>query len=319
MYESGAHGLQQIEQALLADDPQFISRFRQAAQQLAATASDRPPGPIVVRVDGTLASMRAVEWAARWASASHAQIRIVHPFRPRSYPLDIGMEALQDLSGREAAEDICRSAVDLASAVAPASQCSFALVRDAEAPGLLRAADKNSLLVVGGPGPGALATLLHTGTLPQLLKRGRCPVAVLPCADTSECAPASSGRVSVLLDGSPGDSAAMAWGLKLADAHGCGVTIACPPGLASTAAATATLRTIRGQLPAPDVTWTTGSGPLTLAMAHLQSAPVAVVLDRSAMRIGGLWRGRAGRQLLRTASCPVLLTCTDDAARTSRS
>ncbi len=318
MYDSGSRDLQEIEQALLAEDPRFFSRFRQAIGQLDDAAMVRPPGPVVVGVDDTLTSMRAVRWAAQQASGSGAEISVVHSFRQRSFPLDIGMEGLEDVSCREVADEICRSAVDLAAAVAPNCRCTGALVSGPEAPGLLRAAGQDGLLVVSGASPTVIGTLLHIAMLRHLLTRGRCSLAVLPRDATADGAVDPAGRVSVVLDGGPGDAAAMAWGLWLADAQGCGLAVACPPGLASIAAATATLRTVRGQLPAPDVTWTTGSSSAAIVMGQLKWSPVAVVVDRSAVPVGGLLRGRTGRQLLRQARCPVVLTCTADVAGRSR-
>ena len=176
MNESSAHDLQLIERALLAEDPEFSARFRQATQQLDCVEAPAPTGPLVVAIDGTLASMQAVHWAAMRARSTGADIHVVHAFRWRSYPLEYGIAELQDLTEQEAGEDICRSALDLAAAVAPGVHVTAALVSGAAGPAIVQTGAHAGLLVMGGSRLSALKKPCSTSVLPYVIARVRCSV-----------------------------------------------------------------------------------------------------------------------------------------------
>lgn len=305
MTESGARDLQLIEQALLADDPHFIARFEQATQGLVTPASQAPPGPIVIPVDGTLTSMQAVHWAASRARSSGAEIRIVHAFRWRSFPTDYGASELADLSLQQAGEDICSSAVDLASAIAPASRISGTLIAGSPGPAIVEAARGAAMIVLSGSRRGWLPTLLRISTLPHVLDRTRCAVAVLPDAEAARPAPAAPARVCVGADGGPGDLPALAEALHLAVAHGLELLVVCAPG--SDRAAGAALASLH-EHPAVPVETMTARDRLVDTLGRLAPSAHSIVCDREQLRLCGTWRGASDRRLLRDAGCPVLLT-----------
>jgi len=309
MNASGARDLQMIEQALLADDLQFIAEFRQATEQLDRAAADAPPGTILVAVDGALESMQAVHWAAMLARTNGADIRIVHAFRWRSYPLDYGVSELGDLSVQQAGEDICSSAVDLASAVAPGSRVNGTIVAGTPGPAIVHAAKGAALIVLGGSRLGLLRSLLGASTLPYVVKHVRCTVAVLPAA---ESAPprflTAPPRVSVCVDGSAGDGPALAEALRIASAGMFELLVVCAAGAEQTTRTA--LAALRRHVPMPALERMTANDQVVDTLARLASSSQAVVCDRSQLVLNKPWRGRAGRRLIRDAACPVLLTCT---------
>lgn len=309
MNESGARDLQLIEQALLAGDPQFIAQFRQATEQLDTAAPDAPPGTILVAVDGTLESMQAVHWAAMLARANGADIRIVHAFRWGSYPLDYGVNELGDLSVQQTGEDICSSAVDLASAVAPDNPVHGTIVGGLPGPAIVHAAKGVALLVLGSCRLGLLRSPLNASALRYVVKHARCPVAVLPAADSARARLLTAPpRVSVCVDGSAGDGPALAEALRIASAGMWELLVVCAVG-AEQATATA-LAALRGRVSVSAVEQMTAKDRASDTLARLAPSSQAVVCDRSQLALNKPWRGRAGRQLIREATCPVLLTCT---------
>lgn len=302
MTEPGARDLQLIERALLADDPQFIARFERATQWLVTPAS---PGPIVVAVDGTLASMQAVHWAASRARVSGADIRIVHAFRWRSFPTDYGASELADLNLQKAGEDIYSPALDLASAVAPASRISGTLVAGAPGPAIAEAARGAAMIVLSGSRVRWLPTLLRMSTLAHVLDRASCAVAVLPGTKTAPLARAASARVCVGVDGGPGDLPALNQALQIAGMDSAELLVVCAPGSEhATGSALASLH----QHPAVPVATMTAQERLVDTLGRLAPSAHSIVCDRAQLRFRRTWGGVSDRRLLRDAGCPVLLT-----------
>jgi nucleotide-binding universal stress UspA family protein len=307
MNESGARDLQVIERTLAADDPVFTSWFRSACEGLGASRATGPGGPVVVAVDGTLGSLRAVEWAAERASTSGADLRIVHAIRWRSYPLDYGMGEVDVLSDQQAGLEICRSALDLVMTVAPDVRVTAALVSGSVGPALVQAARDAVLLVVAGFRLGGLGTLLLGSALPCIIDRATCDVAILPASPSALTGgTASTSPVSVGVDGGPGDVPALARALQAAESRQAAVLVACAAG-AERATATELSR-LRRHILVPRVDCETVLEPVAEALARVSSRSSAVVCDRSLLAIVGPRRGRAGRRLLNQAHCPVLLT-----------
>lgn len=303
MTESGAGDLQLIEQALLADDPRFIARFERATEGLVRPPSQGPPGPFVVGVDGTLASMQAVHWAASRARVSGAEIRIVHAFRWRSFPTDYGASELADLSLQQAGDDICSSGVDLAAAIAPTCRISGTLVASSPGPAVVEEAARGAaMIVLSGSRMRWLPTLLRMSTLPHVLDRTGCVVAVLP---GTEAAPLTSPRVCVGVDGGPGDQRALAQALQIAVADSLGLLVVCAAG--SERAIARALASVH-EHPTVSVETMTARDRLVDTLGRLAPSAHAIVCDREQLRIRRPWLGASGRRLLRDASCPVLLT-----------
>jgi nucleotide-binding universal stress UspA family protein len=90
---------------------------RAASRPVAAPAT---PRPIVVGVDGSAASTRALEWAAVRALAGHTSLHIVHAVQVRIWWLDpYGLLPYWDIEPAEHAEHVLDEAVALVRRQAP--------------------------------------------------------------------------------------------------------------------------------------------------------------------------------------------------------
>ena len=304
MNESSAHDLQLIEQALQADDPQFIAQFRQATGQLGALSTLPPTGPFVVAVDGTLTSMQAVRWAASHARTTGADIHIIYAFRWRSCPLEYGIDALQDLSDQAAGRDICTSAVGLASAVAPGVHVTATLFSGRAGPAIVQAASNAGLLVMGSSRLSALKKLCGTSALPYVIPRVLCSVAVIPEAGPHDMTTRS--LICVGVPGAVGDTAALAAGLRLAEAGAHRLQVVCAASAEQTT--TVALAALRRDIDVSVVERITAKDQVADTLIRLAPRAQAIVCDHSLVAVNAPLRGRAGRRLLREACCPVLLS-----------
>jgi nucleotide-binding universal stress UspA family protein len=141
------------------------------------------PG-IVVGVDGSTGSQKALEWAAREAAAHHAPLTVlaVHPVaasywsgRPILYAAD---RPLQD-EVRQAAQDAAAKVTSELGDQQPAS-VTVQAVSGIVAAELLQAARDADLLVVGSRGGGGFASLLLGSVTTQVVGHASCPVVVVP-------------------------------------------------------------------------------------------------------------------------------------------
>src|SRR5687767_4134025 len=96
---------------------------------------------IVVGVDGSAQSLRAVDWAAREAAARHCRLRIVHAFLWPLYRVPLGPPANGPPDGglQATAERILSAAADRAHQLAPGLQISTELPVCAPAAALIEA------------------------------------------------------------------------------------------------------------------------------------------------------------------------------------
>src|SRR4051794_17124220 len=111
---------------------------------------NNPAAAIVVGIDGSPASLLALDWATREAAARHRPLRIVHAFQwpltnelmgpPAAGPPDAGLQ--------HAAERVLSAAADQARAAAPTLKVSTDLPADEPAAALIAASHDADLLVV---------------------------------------------------------------------------------------------------------------------------------------------------------------------------
>lgn len=177
---------------------------------------------VVVGVDGSEASRRALDRALRLARLTHRTTRVVHAWsapNPVASPLggsflydaqlrDQALHTASLLLEREVDTALERVGCDVAGPV-------LAVLREGSAPTVLaEAAEEAAVVVLGTRAHGRVTALLGT-TVPHLLHRAHCPVLVVP-----EGAQAAQPfrRVVVGFDGSPSSQAALRWGLDVAHA-----------------------------------------------------------------------------------------------------
>ena len=143
------------------------------------------PG-IVVGVDGSAGSVRALDWAAREAAIRHTGLTVltVNPTlisqwtgKPERYPADT---AAQD-TARQAAQE---AALKITSELGDAQPATVTVeaVSGSPAGELINASRDADLLVVGARGGGGFTALLMGSVSSQVVNHAAVPVVVVPAA-----------------------------------------------------------------------------------------------------------------------------------------
>jgi nucleotide-binding universal stress UspA family protein len=144
------------------------------------------PG-IVVGVDGSDNSLRALEWAMKEAAAHHAALTVVvvnqvaashWTGNPITLPVD---RTAQETAGH-AAEKAAAEAEGRLGESRPAS-VTVRAVSGIAAQELIDASRDADLLVVGSRGGGGFTSLMLGSTSNQVVHHARCPVVVMPRPD----------------------------------------------------------------------------------------------------------------------------------------
>ena len=145
--------------------------------------------PIVVGVSPASGSPAALRWAAEEAALHNAPLRAVLAWRPARPPAAPGGRppAVSAQPGGASAETTAteqlRDFVQVAlgpSGRADGVEC--VAVRGSAVSTLLSAAGDAQLLVIGESRPGAVGSVRTSLVAPQVVRRARCPVVVLPAA-----------------------------------------------------------------------------------------------------------------------------------------
>lgn len=143
------------------------------------------PG-IVVGIDGSGHSRRALNWALREAATHQVPITVVTAHSPAagylgtvSYPED----QVVTRRAREAALKEVDAAIDQLGQPAP-PQVNILSVTGSPAQELLTAARDADLLVVGSRGAGGFTRLVMGSISSQVAHHAQCPVVIVPGADS---------------------------------------------------------------------------------------------------------------------------------------
>ena len=137
-------------------------------------------GHIIVGVDGSESSHRALQWAVDEARLRHASLHAVHAW---SIPAST-MPFVNDMAGLErAARDIFDGAVDSVDVSDLDPPIIRQLSLGGPAPVLLDAAESADLVVVGSHGLGGFKGLLLGSVSHRLATHARRPVVVVPHVD----------------------------------------------------------------------------------------------------------------------------------------
>jgi nucleotide-binding universal stress UspA family protein len=169
-------------------------------------AQSAPAPRIVVGIDGSPAARAALTWALDEAVTWGGSVEVVHAWRdpmilvPREYdPVLVERDQMDEASRRLLSEEI--AAVGAAAGLVPVTRHT---ARGSAANALIERSDGATLVVVGRTGAGGHPFL---GTIAdQVARHAGCPVAVVP-----EGTPATFGRVTVGVDGSPQARGALQW------------------------------------------------------------------------------------------------------------
>jgi nucleotide-binding universal stress UspA family protein len=169
---------------------------------------------VVAGVDGSRASLLAVDWAVREAAARHAGLRLVHaaPWPVHAVPsprhhtaraLEAGLGVLEEPGGSNntIAGDVLAERSGHARALAPGLVVDTRLIDGYAAAELVRESRDAELLVVGRRGLGGFAGLALGSVAGYVSARARCPVLLVPAGATGR--DRVTGTVVVGVDGPP--------------------------------------------------------------------------------------------------------------------
>jgi nucleotide-binding universal stress UspA family protein len=141
---------------------------------------------IIVGVDGSGHSERALEWATREAALRRVPLTVITVHQPVAGYLGGTISHSEDdaLSERvrKAAREQTDQALDRLGEGTP-PQVTVDAVAGSPAEELLRAAEDADLLVVGSRGAGGVARLVMGSVSSQVAQHAHCPVIVIPAGD----------------------------------------------------------------------------------------------------------------------------------------
>ncbi|GAA3387167.1 universal stress protein [Streptomyces roseoviridis] len=162
-----------------------------------AHEKSREGSAVVVGVDGSEHSLRALEWALRAARSLRAPLTVAHV---RSEALQLGSARIDSLGPAPDLPDTVLVAV-AAQAGPPAEglDVRYASLDGSVADALAEAARDARLLVVGSRGRGGFASLLLGSTGRTLAGSAPCPVVVVPHEARSASLESGAGAGRVLL------------------------------------------------------------------------------------------------------------------------
>lgn len=188
---------------------------------------------IVVGIDGSSASKRAVDWAARDAAMRKVPLAVVTVLDPPSgmtlrgvpMPMPPGYLRAREDQGRTTLDDSLKIVQDSTKQVGHV-EVNTQLVIGHPASALVDLSKNAEIIVVGSHGRGAVARHLLGSVSTALVHHGHCPVAVIHDEDSSMLHP-SQAPVLLGIDGSAASEPAIAiafdeasWrGVELVAAH----------------------------------------------------------------------------------------------------
>ncbi|MGW0962176.1 universal stress protein [Streptomyces gelaticus] len=170
--------------------------------------------PIVVGVDGSEGSLRALDWAAAEAARSRLPLRVVHASLWEHYE---GIRPTFD-TGRPAEQILAEHLVASAQERVRRLHTEVKVIADVrpEDPvnALVHESHEAALVVLGSRGRGRIAGMLLGSVSLAVAGRSHCPVVVIPAAATD--AQPKPGRVVVGIGDAAGPSAAARFALAQA-------------------------------------------------------------------------------------------------------
>jgi nucleotide-binding universal stress UspA family protein len=279
---------------------------------------------IVVGIDGSAESKKALRWAAAEARRQDARLSIVTAYPP-IWPL----EAFGDLAGQpdhaqQWFTEIVDNAVAETRALTPGVDVTGAAVLGQPAPMLLDAGRNAAMIVVGSRGHGGFANLLLGSVSQQVATHATGPVVVVRGR-----ADAPGDPIVVGVDDSPSAQRALELAFEQAQRRGCplravrGYALPIPRRGGDTPlmlydrnavrdAAAEDLNTAlapwRQKYPTVEVQTLLGPGSAAKTLVELSGeAGLLIVGSRGHGAIVGTLLGSVGLQLLHHADCPVMI------------
>ncbi|MFE6692280.1 universal stress protein [Streptomyces sp. NPDC057743] len=169
-------------------------------------------GPIVVGVDGSGRSLRALIWAVHEAASRGRALRIVHVLSPAHEYAVTAEGHAGELGQRD--KGVVAEATMIAEEAHPDLKVTSALPTGAPPAALLSESEHAHTLVVGTRGTGGFGSLLLGSVALQVVGHAACPVVVVNQLTTGH------NRIVVGTDGSAHSDAALAYAFEQASLRG---------------------------------------------------------------------------------------------------
>ncbi|MCX5336678.1 universal stress protein [Streptomyces sp. NBC_00140] len=176
--------------------------------------------PLVVGVDGSEPSLRAVDWAADEAVVRGVPLRLVYACLWERYEGAALAHELGTPDARALPQDLVRAAADRARARQPGLKVSADVVFEEPEYTLVREARQASALVVGSRGRSGLAEMLLGSVSLSVAAHADCPVIVLRGNHDKRATPPGGGRVVVGVGEDAKDSAVVRFAFEEARRRG---------------------------------------------------------------------------------------------------
>jgi nucleotide-binding universal stress UspA family protein len=136
---------------------------------------------VVVGIDGSATSRRALRWARDEAAAREATLGVVHAWHiPAAAVSPYGWVAVESAPFSEAAQELLTTAVREEVGERAVAPVAPEVVEGPAAPVLLDAAVDADLVVVGSRGHGGFTGMLLGSVAQQVARHAPCPVVVVP-------------------------------------------------------------------------------------------------------------------------------------------
>jgi nucleotide-binding universal stress UspA family protein len=175
--------------------------------------------PLVVGVDGSDSSLRAVDWAADEAARHGLPLRVVHASLWERYEGARPSFGTGRPSEKIMAENIVASCAERARLRAPELKVSSEIQPEDAVSGLLHAGRASFALVTGSRGRGELAGMLLGSVGLGVAARAACPVVVVRGEEQNR--QGSHGRIVVGIGDAGESEAALRFALGEAGTRGC--------------------------------------------------------------------------------------------------
>ncbi|EHK84869.1 universal stress protein UspA-like protein [Saccharomonospora azurea SZMC 14600] len=181
MVVAGASGRGALSRMLLGSTVAYFARFLPQPLVVVRGEPAPPDAPVVVGVDGSGTSVRAVEFALTFAERHGVPVRAVHSWT--DWPLDVYATAPPAQVGLyhmdDAVQEVAREQVEEAARRHPNATVQWDVVTERPTHALLERSEGARLLVVGSHGRGRMTRALLGSVSHAVLYHAPCPVAVL--------------------------------------------------------------------------------------------------------------------------------------------
>ncbi|QOV43856.1 universal stress protein [Streptomyces chromofuscus] len=283
-------------------------------------------GALVVGVDGSEPSLRAVDWAADEAVLHGVPLRVVYACLWERYEGAVLARDIGRATELPLAQDVVGTAAERARGRHPGLQVSAEVVFEEPEYALVREARHASALVVGTRGRSGIAETLLGSVSLAVAAHADCPVIVLRGSHDNRATPPVHGRVVVGVGENPKESAAVRYAAEESRRRGVPLEAVrawrCPahettdhpllagePARLHEARAVEELDAALQDLPAGvDVQRRTVEGHARRVLADAShSADLLVVGARRREGHLGLQLGRVAHAVLHHSACPVAI------------